>query len=177
ELFVATGERTLDELMTVAASTGIALCRVRRSAEVSERSTTWTFTRGPHAAAARHAPARMPTVDSPIAGVRVVEATSRLQGPLPAHLLRMLGAAVQEIEPPGGDFGRRSPPMAGSIGAAYRAYNHGKRVEELDYKRAQDRARFIELVSEADVFLHNWPRGRAEQLGLDFVSLSRCNPR
>jgi CoA:oxalate CoA-transferase len=178
ELHVATAQRTLDELTLAAAASGVALCRVRRYAEVSERSTTWTFTRrGGPASAARRAQTSAPPVDSPLAGVRVVEVTSRLQGPLAGQLLRMLGADVTKIEPPGGDFGRRSPPLAGTIGAAYRSYNHGKRVEELDYKRAADRARLLELVSEADVFLHNWPRGRAEQLELDFACLAACNPR
>ena len=112
----------------------------------------------------------------PLAGMRVVEVTSRLQGPLAGFLLQMLGAEVLKIEPPGGDFGRFSPPLAGSVGAAYLAYNRDKQILEIDYKQPKGRAQITDLAAGADVFLHNWRSGRAEKLALDFEHLSRSNP-
>jgi crotonobetainyl-CoA:carnitine CoA-transferase CaiB-like acyl-CoA transferase len=88
----------------------------------------------------------------------------------------MLGAEVVKVEPPGGDFGRHAPPLAGSHGAAYLAYNRGKWVEEIDYKHPDGRARLADLAADADVFLHNWRSGRAETLGLTPEKLSARNP-
>ena len=116
-----------------------------------------------------------PPIDAPLAGIRVVEVTSRLQGPLAALLLRQLGASVIKVEPPGGDFGRKSVPRAGTVGAAYLAYNRRKERLELDYKEPSDRAWLIDLVRDADV-VENWPDGRAEALGLDAPALARVNP-
>ena len=113
---------------------------------------------------------------APLSGVRVVEVTSRLQGPLAGLLLAQLGASVMKVEPPGGDFGRRAVPRAGQVGAAYFAYNRQKERVELDYKEPADRARLVELIAGADVFLQNWPPGRAEALGLDPLALARVNP-
>jgi crotonobetainyl-CoA:carnitine CoA-transferase CaiB-like acyl-CoA transferase len=107
----------------------------------------------------------------------VVEVTSRLQGPLAGMLLRRLGAQVVKVEPPGGDFGRYSPPLAGGTGAAYLAYNGGKRVVEIDYKQPSGLAELRELAVGADVFLHNWRPGRAASLGVDSIDLGRVNPR
>lgn len=135
----------------------------------------------PHTGAARATtmPADLaaePSIDAPLGGLRVVEVTSRLQGPLAGLLLRLLGADVVKVEPPGGDFGRLSPPLAGDTGAAYLAYNRGKRVIEIDYKRPSGRAELADLAAGADVFLHNWRPGRAESLGLDATDIAARNP-
>jgi CoA:oxalate CoA-transferase len=117
---------------------------------------------------------RDPQRAAPLTGMKVVEATTRLQGPLATRLLQMLGAEVIRVEPSGGDIGRTAPGAA--FRAAYSAYNHGKQVIEIDYKRPGGRADLLELASTADVFLHNWPDGRAERLGLDAASLAAVNP-
>jgi crotonobetainyl-CoA:carnitine CoA-transferase CaiB-like acyl-CoA transferase len=79
-----------------------------------------------------------------------------------------------KVEPPGGDIGRRG--RAGFGWAAYRAYNVGKSVVEVDVKEPRGRAELVELAAAADVFLHNAPPGRAERLGFDAPSLARVNP-
>jgi crotonobetainyl-CoA:carnitine CoA-transferase CaiB-like acyl-CoA transferase len=112
--------------------------------------------------------------EAPLAGLRIIEATTRLQGPFATRLLQLLGAEVIRVEPIGGDIGRTAPGAA--FRAAYLAYNSGKQVVELDYKQPRGRADLLELISTADVFLHNWPDARAERLGLDAASLSAVNP-
>ena len=115
-----------------------------------------------------------PDAGLPLNGVRVVELTTRLQGPLAGRLLAQLGAEVVKIEPPGGDPGRLAP--AGPFRAAYLAYNHGKRIVELDYRTAAGREQLDELVAGADAFLHNARPGRAERQGFDAVRLGRLRP-
>ncbi|MEU0478436.1 CoA transferase [Streptosporangium sp. NPDC006013] len=113
---------------------------------------------------------------APLAGLRVVEATSRVQGPLAGHLLGLLGAEVVRLEPPGGDPMRGVPPMAGECSARFQALNRGKRVVEADLKSAPGRRAALRLVAAADVFLHNWPPGRAARLGLDHEALAVVRP-
>ncbi|MEV4381674.1 CoA transferase [Streptosporangium sp. NPDC049644] len=113
---------------------------------------------------------------APLAGLRVVEATSRVQGPLSGHLLGLLGAEVVRLEPPGGDPMRGVPPMAGECSARFQALNRGKRVVEADLKSAPGRRAALRLVAAADVFLHNWPPGRAARLGLDHEALAAVRP-
>ncbi|WP_084195639.1 CoA transferase [Streptosporangium amethystogenes] len=113
---------------------------------------------------------------APLAGLRVVEATSRVQGPLSGHLLGLLGAEVVRLEPPGGDPMRGVPPMAGECSARFQALNRGKRVVEADLKSVPGRRAVLRLIAAADVFLHNWPPGRAVRLGLDHEALAAVRP-
>lgn len=106
------------------------------------------------------------SVEAPMRGISVLEAGRRVQAPLAAHVLDLLGASTTRIEPPGGDPMRGMPPTCGSLSARWLALNRGKSAVELDIKSAGDRADLILLAESADVFLHNWAPGRAESLGL-----------
>lgn len=112
----------------------------------------------------------------PLAGVRVVEATSRLQGPLAGRLLQTLGAHVVRVEPPGGDLSRSVPPMVGEDGSFFLSFNRGKEVVELDLARREHRSELADLIADADVFLHNWRPGKAAQWGLEGEDLAAVNP-
>ncbi len=178
-LHEAVGQRTLADLRRAAGETGVAICRVRSYADLlgdpAAAAPPWSLAASGASGAAPQRPP--PPPDAPLRGMRVVELTSRLQGPLAGLLLLMLGAEVVKIEPPGGDMGKHAPPLAGGLGAAYMAYNRGKQVIEIDYKQPAGRAQLAELAAGADVFLHNWRSGRAESLGLDYADLSPANPR
>jgi crotonobetainyl-CoA:carnitine CoA-transferase CaiB-like acyl-CoA transferase len=121
-------------------------------------------------------PTRPPDAESPLAGLVVVEACRRVQGPLAGHLLGLLGATVTRIEPPGGDPQRGVPPMAGECSARFTALNRGKQVVELDITTPAGRRGVHELVAGADVFLHNWAPGKAEALALDADLLTTIRP-
>ncbi|MFD4375942.1 CoA transferase [Streptomyces sp. NPDC058486] len=123
-------------------------------------------------------PATVPLGDVlPLAGVRVVESARRVQGPMAGHVLRMLGADVVRVEPPGGDPQRALPPVAGGCSVRFSALNHGKTVVEADLTTRQGRDTVGELASRADVFLHNWAPGKDRALGLDADALHALNPR
>ncbi|MFI9627382.1 CoA transferase [Streptomyces sp. NPDC052042] len=112
----------------------------------------------------------------PLSGVRVIESTRRVQGPLAGHVLRLLGAEVVRVEPPGGDPMRGLPPLADGCSARYAALNAGKPVVEADLRTAAGRATVRELVADADAFVHNWAPGRDARLGLDSEGLWRVRP-
>jgi crotonobetainyl-CoA:carnitine CoA-transferase CaiB-like acyl-CoA transferase len=190
-LHETTARHTLSELMQIASANKVAVCRLQtyidllkglnklQGSQPREDSAgfpfeaPWTISSGTKCNIKKD-PLQTAS-KAPLAGLRVVEVTSRLQGPLAGLLLLMLGAEVIKVEPPGGDFGRFSPPLAGSYGAAYLAYNRGKQTVEIDYKLPRGRDQLRELLANSDIFLHNWPSGRAEKLGFDFTSLSEIN--
>lgn len=163
-----------------AATSGAEVCALRtleeRAAE-HDGAAPWSLARlGPAAAAPGRRGHELPTPDLPLTGITVLEAGRRIQAPLAAHLLRLLGADVVRIEPPGGDPLRGMPPACGGVSARWLALNRGKRAVEADIKSPSGRRRLRELVADADVFLHNWAPGKAAQLGLDAADLTAVNP-
>ncbi|MFD0412578.1 CoA transferase [Streptomyces sp. NPDC127108] len=163
-----------------AVTSGAEVCALRtleeRAAE-HDGAAPWSLARlGPAAAAPGRKDRRLPTPELPLAGITVLEAGRRIQAPLAAHLLRLLGADIVRIEPPGGDPLRGMPPACGGVSARWLALNRGKRAVEADIKSPSGRRRLRELVADADVFLHNWAPGKAAQLGLDAVDLTAVNP-
>ncbi|MBB4980469.1 CoA transferase [Streptomyces nymphaeiformis] len=156
---------------------GAEVCRLRtlgeRAAE-DDGADPWTLTAlGPGAVAAA---AGAPMSGRPLSGLTVLEAGRRIQAPLAAHLLGLLGARVIRIEPPGGDPLRGMPPACDGISARWLALNRGKEAVEIDIKSSADRRRLRELAAEADVFLHNWAPGKAGELELDAEHLAAVNP-
>jgi CoA:oxalate CoA-transferase len=112
----------------------------------------------------------------PLTGMAVLEAGRRVQAPLAAHLLSLLGARMTRIEPPGGDPLRGMPPMCGDTSARWLALNRHKTAEQIDIKSPAGRDELRDLVAGADVFLHNWAPGKAEQLGLGPDDLAAVRP-
>ncbi|WP_414942757.1 CoA transferase [Amycolatopsis sp. cmx-11-51] len=122
-----------------------------------------------------HRPVR-PTEPLPLCGLVVLESCRRVQGPMAGHLLRLLGATVLRVEPPGGDPLRWVPPIAGDTSSRFRALNQGKEVIELDLSTSGGRRQLLEVANGADVFLHNWAPGKAEQWSLGAHDLARARP-
>ncbi|HEX2041765.1 MAG TPA: CoA transferase [Acidimicrobiales bacterium] len=183
-LHQATARHTLAQVADVAAAAGVSLCPVRTYAEVLEHpglDAGHAEVRGSVGAGAdgpleRPAPAAA-GAPLPLEGVRVVEATSRMQGPLAGLLLQMLGAEVVRVEPPGGDVGRMVPPIAGDTGSFFLCFNRGKRAVELDLGRPSGRAELLDLLSSSDAFLHNWRPGKAAEWGLDREGVAAAGAR
>ena len=110
-------------------------------------------------------------------GIRVVDLTSIVFGPYATEILADLGADVIKIEPPSGDMFRHSgaPAQTPGMGACHMTLNRGKLSVTLDLKNAADAVKMRELLSTADVFIHN-VRGRAiERLGFDYASVRALN--
>ena len=176
-LHEAAGNLDYGQLRTAADRSGVSVLPVRALATPPERIPACALADLPGADTRTFpAPAGLTSGGLPLDGMLVVESTRRVQGPLAGHALRLLGADVVRVEPPGGDPMRGVEPVVGDVSARYSALNAGKRVVELDIKSAADRERLRDLVSRADAFLHNWAPGKAEQLGLDAEALARVRP-
>ncbi|MFI9582604.1 CoA transferase [Streptomyces sp. NPDC052236] len=167
-----------ERIRHAADSSGADVCPLRSLAERAaeyDGSAPWELTphHTPHHTT--YSPTRA-TDGLPLAGFTVLEAGRRIQAPLTAHLLGLLGAEVIRIEPPGGDPLRGMPPACSGISARWLALNRGKKAVEVDIKSAADRERLREMAADADVFLHNWAPGKAAQLGLDHEHLAAASP-
>ncbi|MDQ2803458.1 MAG: CoA transferase [Pseudomonadota bacterium] len=114
----------------------------------------------------------------PLAGVRVIDLTTVVLGPLATQTLGDMGADVVKIETPGGDSTRFiGPSRTTGMGSYFAALNRNKRSVVLDLKRPAARAALLRLIDGADVLVHNMRLGAAERLGLDAASLTARNPR
>ena len=115
---------------------------------------------------------------SALEGIRVIDLTSVLSGPLCTMMLGDAGADVIKVESPIGDQSRTwGPPFWGDQGAEFLAVNRNKRSIVLDLKTPHARDALFELCKTADVFVENYRRGVPERLGIDYASVRKVNPR
>ncbi|MFL5677220.1 MAG: CaiB/BaiF CoA transferase family protein [Chloroflexota bacterium] len=125
-----------------------------------------------------------PFASGPLAGLRVIDASTVLAGPYCTMLLGDLGAEVIKIEPPEGDSTRGwGPPWVGSAdgdrprtAAYYLAVNRNKRGLRLDLKTAEGADVLRRLLSDADVLVENLRVGAFGRLGFDDATLAALNP-
>ena len=113
----------------------------------------------------------------PLHGIRVLDLSAVLSGPLCTALLADQGAEVIKVEPPGGDLSRRIGPAKGDLSAMFIAANRGKRSIVLDLKRDAHLQLLRELARRADVLVENFRPGAMGRLGLDATALEALNPR
>jgi crotonobetainyl-CoA:carnitine CoA-transferase CaiB-like acyl-CoA transferase len=110
------------------------------------------------------------TTDGPLHGVRIVDLTGLLPGPLTTRLLADFGAEVIKVEPPAGDSVKNFMP------GVYDWLNRGKRVVRADLKSADDGKLILSAVKTADVFLEAFRPGVAERLGFGFDAVRARRP-
>lgn len=111
-------------------------------------------------------------------GLKVIDFSHVLAGPVCTMMLADMGADVIKIEPPGGELGRQiGPPWIGGESAVYLSVNRNKRGIVLDLKCAQGREVAQRLARGADVVVENFRPGVMKGLGLDYPTLAAVNPR
>lgn len=113
----------------------------------------------------------------PLDGVRVLDFTTRLPGPLATHILAQAGADVCKVEPPEGDSLSISTPLWPEAPAMYAALNEGKRIVRLNLKDPRDRETVAPLWAAADVVVEGFRPGVMSRLELDYARISASNPR
>lgn len=123
------------------------------------------------------------TTHIPLKGLRVLDLTRLLPGPVATLRLAELGAEVLKIEEPGaGDSARtmlqtNTDRVAGRPSAFYRLVNRGKRETRLDLKTDTGRTVMLALVRESHVLVESFRPGVMARLGLDYSSLVKENPK
>ncbi len=134
-------------------------------------------------AARHHAQEGSSTVDEaaasparPLEGIRVVDCTRVLSGPICGRMLADMGADVVKIESPEPDILRSTPPLVGGFGSMFSQYNVGKRNVSIDLKQSGGPGIVAALAAEADVFVENFRPGVLARLGLAPDQLRAANP-
>lgn len=106
-------------------------------------------------------------------GLRVIDFSHVLAGPVCTMMLADMGADVIKIEPPGGELGRQiGPPWIAGESAVYLSVNRNKRGVALDLKCADGREVARRLIRNADVVVENFRPGVMQAFGLDYDSLA-----
>lgn len=114
----------------------------------------------------------------PLAGVRVLDLTRLLPGPVATLHLADLGADVVKIEDHGaGDYARILGDGPDGISVFYRCVNRNKRGLRLDLKQARGREVLLRLARSADIVVESFRPGVSERLGIGYAQLSAVNPR
>lgn len=118
---------------------------------------------------------------TPLEGIKVLDLSRLLPGPLASLVLGDLGASVDKIEDTsGGDYLRVMPPHLGDVdptSSAFLALNRNKRSAVLDLKRPEAKEVFLRLVRSYDVVLEQFRPGVLDRLGLSHDTLRRENSR
>lgn len=121
----------------------------------------------------------------PLAGLRVVDFTNAVAGPIATFLLADLGADVIKVEAPNGRHLQATGAAPRKDGSDERPYNrvmlfnelnHGKRGVVLDVARAEGRAAMLRLAARADVLIENFAPRVMGNLKLDYADLRAANP-
>ena len=109
-------------------------------------------------------------------GIRILELTTMITGPLGGQMLADLGAEVIKIEnPDGGDMFRSW--RGGTYSAHFLAYNRNKRSMTLNLRSDEGKEILFRLVETADVLLENFRPGVMDRLGLGLDALRARNPK
>lgn len=111
----------------------------------------------------------------PLEGIRVIDLTTVISGPVCTMLLADQGADVIKIEPPGGDIARRTAGD-GEFTAMFVSSNRGKRSVVLDLKQPAGRDAVRRLIAGADVLVQNFRPGTMVRLGIDEPAMRAINP-
>jgi crotonobetainyl-CoA:carnitine CoA-transferase CaiB-like acyl-CoA transferase len=114
---------------------------------------------------------------APLSGLRVLDFSTLLPGPLATLLLAEAGATVTKIERPGsGDEMRSYEPRLGTTSVNFALLNRGKHSVVLDLKDPAARASLEPLLAGADVLVEQFRPGVMDRLGLGYEAVSALNP-
>lgn len=117
-------------------------------------------------------------VDRPLQGIRVLDLTRLLPGPVATMHLADMGAEVIKIEDPGlGDYARTMGPVRKEVSQFFVAVNRGKQGMRLDLKDVAQRETFLNMVETADVVVESFRPGVMDKLGVGWETLRARNPR
>ncbi|MBC7703820.1 MAG: CoA transferase [Rhodoferax sp.] len=117
--------------------------------------------------------------DLPLAGIRVVDFSQVMMGPVCTQMLADYGADILKIERKGaGDLSRSTfEPVHGADNPIFCSLNRNKRSAAIDLRNAEQIAAVRALISDADVVVNNFRAGVMERMGLGYADCQALNPR
>jgi crotonobetainyl-CoA:carnitine CoA-transferase CaiB-like acyl-CoA transferase len=118
---------------------------------------------------------QLSAAQAPLAGMRIIDLSRVVSGPLCGRMLADLGAEVVKIEPPEGDVTRNVPPFVGGVSAYLAQMNAGKRNVSVDLKAPGGPEVIARLAAGADVLIENFRPGVLARFALDAETLLAAN--
>ena len=113
----------------------------------------------------------------PLAGIKVLDFSTALAGPMAAGMLGDLGAEVVKLEPIGfGDVMRYIGPSINGISGSYLAANRSKRTAAVDLKTPAGLELALEFAKTSDIVIQNFRPGVADRLKVGYDNLCQVNP-
>ncbi|MGP3791537.1 CaiB/BaiF CoA transferase family protein [Pseudomonas sp. B392_1p] len=120
----------------------------------------------------------MEQATGPLSGLRVIDLTINVLGPVATQILGDMGADVIKVEPPNGDQNRQNGPGRNpGMSVFYLVMNRNKRSIVLDLKKAECMEALLKLVETADVIVHSMRPSAAERLGICYEKIRARNPK
>jgi crotonobetainyl-CoA:carnitine CoA-transferase CaiB-like acyl-CoA transferase len=114
----------------------------------------------------------------PLAGIKVIDASTVVMGPYGGQWLADLGAEVIKVETPLGDSTRfTGPSVEPGMSSLFLGVNRNKKSIVIDIKNPDGRATLLHLIAGADVFMHNIRPQKLAEIGLDPASVRKDHPR
>lgn len=110
-------------------------------------------------------------------GIRILDLTRNIAGPVSTMLAAEMGADVIKVEQPGGDEMRKWPPFVDGESVYFVSCNRGKRSISLDLKAPGDKGIFLKLLATADIVVENYRPGALARMGLDYNDLKATHPK
>lgn len=119
--------------------------------------------------------------NSALTGIRILDFTQMMLGPLCTQTLADLGADVLKIERPGKGEWMRSMPMIGEFvggdSAAFHSFNRNKRSVTIDLKSPEGRETLLDMSKQCDVVVENFRSGVMDRLGLGYDDFKAANSK
>ena len=114
----------------------------------------------------------------PLEGIKIIDISTIVSGPLAASMLGDQGAEVIKIEPPfRGENARVMGPIKEGSGALFAVVNRSKRSLAMDLKQEESKKIIYKLIETADIIIDNFRPGALERLGLDYDNIKNHNPK
>ena len=111
-----------------------------------------------------------------LSGIRVVDLSLFLPGPMLTLMMADQGAQVTKVEPPTGDPARTMEPMEAGESVWFNNLNRGKRCLRLDLKSDAGRDALWQMIADADVLVEGFRPGVMERLGFGYAAVAARNP-
>ncbi len=113
----------------------------------------------------------------PLEGIKIVDFTRLLPGPLGTHLLSQLGAEVIKIESPKRmDYTRFYEPKIGDTSAMFHTMNHTKKQLMIDYESQEGYQEIVNIIKDVDVLVEQFRPGAMKEFKLSFDEVKKINP-
>lgn len=112
----------------------------------------------------------------PLDGVRILDFSTLLPGPLASLMLAEAGAEVLKIKRPGGEDLRHYPPQWEGSSSLYASLNRGKKALELDLRSEEAMETLRPLIKKSHILIEQFRPGVMKRLGLDYETVKTINP-